>query len=494
MRNSGSFARSTRTLSGGSEEKTASGQRGRPHAAEVEEGLKCPRPEDIVQFLRDNKDIPTRYKSARELDDADKQFPALPPAFSDLEANPTSPTEDDFCAFKAARAWFAYGSVPLPPNPLDSTNKPLPWRTPAPDEYNQLLYRVPRQPLMIIFRQGPPRAQTYQAELEQKEGWFDDEGWRIDDPNDEHQHNWWFPDPSVKSGELPRPLPIVVGRQRPWSLQEWQTAATMWRKHGEDYGLLLSPDRLNRYETLAKEGSGGTTQRNMTPELMNSEWFQAALALQYYQQNRNVTNFPFFLASAEAEAKPATVQARKTLWQAEQARKLGKKPLATRLYLDGLEQWKKVLAGNKEFHRPERSDQTDEQTYQYELAYLRLLVQDDESVREKANEVISPCRAVVPFLSEPYPQTLRQTHLAANEKRGPLECHCHIPELLPKSKLTRTRLSVSCGPRICRLSVNCQNHSQVTMIPRQISHSGPRTPARRSSGLLQKQSSRPSLV
>ena len=41
----------------------------------VQEALKCPRPTDIVQFLRDNRDIPTRYKSARELADADKQFP-----------------------------------------------------------------------------------------------------------------------------------------------------------------------------------------------------------------------------------------------------------------------------------------------------------------------------------------------------------------------------------------------------------------------------------
>src|SRR5262249_40865479 len=150
--------------------------------------------------------------------DADKQFPVLPPKFNEGEgeANPTSTTGDDFTGFKAARAWFVYSCVPLPPNPLDSEKKPLPWRTPYPDEDNQLIYRIPRQPLLIIFRQGPPRVQTYQAEQEQKEGWFDEEGWRIDDPTTEPRH-WWFPNSAGTE-----PLPVVVGTERPWSRQEWE--------------------------------------------------------------------------------------------------------------------------------------------------------------------------------------------------------------------------------------------------------------------------------
>ena len=71
----------------------------------------------------------------------------------------------------------------------------MPWRTPYPDEYNQLLYRVPRQPLMIIFRQGP-RVQSFQAEMEQKEGWFDAEGWRIDDPSDQQTQTGGSPIPT----------------------------------------------------------------------------------------------------------------------------------------------------------------------------------------------------------------------------------------------------------------------------------------------------------
>ena len=49
--------------------------------------------------------------------------------------------------------------------------------------------------------------------MEQKEGWFDAEGWRIDDPSDQQTQNWWFPDPSVRPGEQPRPLNVVVGQR-----------------------------------------------------------------------------------------------------------------------------------------------------------------------------------------------------------------------------------------------------------------------------------------
>ncbi|HEV3385845.1 MAG TPA: hypothetical protein VG097_13595, partial [Gemmata sp.] len=56
------------------------------------------------------------------------------------------------------------------------------------------------------------------------------------------------------------------------------------------------------------------------------------------------------------------------------------------LYEDGLKKWKAVIAKYSEFHRPERSERTEEDTFGFELAYLRLLVQDDERVRAKANE------------------------------------------------------------------------------------------------------------
>lgn len=368
----------------------------------VQEALKCPRPEDIVQFLRDNQVVPSRYSRAHELNEPDKQFPVLPPKFNEgeKEANPESPetvTDDDFSAFKAARAWYVYSMVPVPPNTLDIYDEPLPSGAPRPatragevrpGEYDPFVYRVPRAPMLIIFRQGAARAQTAHAEMEQKEGWFDNEGWRIDDPQ-QQPSKWWFPDPDAPK-DVARPLNLVVGKQRSWSLEEWQDAAQMWRKHGQQNALIVSDQRLRNYEAAAQGTVPGypaePTEQEMTDPKLRAR-YEAKCAVFYYPQNRGVSNFPFFLASSEAEARPETVTARKLLWQAEQARKLGRTAQAIQLYEEGLTKWKAVLAKDSKFHRPDRSDHTEEDTYSFELAYLRLLVQDDVRVRTKANQL-----------------------------------------------------------------------------------------------------------
>ena len=374
----------------------------------AKEKLSAPTPDDVIRFLQTNRDVPSRYKGQTDdLADADKQFPVLPPQFNEgpNEADPSVATPDDtaarvgyFSGFKAARAWFAYSLLLLPPPMADEQGEPIPGPTTPPGVggHDPSKHRVPRLPMLIIFRQGAPRAQSNHAALEQKEGWFDAEGWRIED---------WFP--AVPEG-------VVVGTGRAWSAAEWQKAAEMWRQHGRDYALTLSPER---YASLqAQAGDPTTMPTEPTPEQINDPAFVrryvAAGALRYYTSNRATTNFPYFLASAEAEARviggqPLTVLARKTLWQADQARKSGSTDKALRLYKDGLEQWKRVLADNPTFHRlppPDRSDQAEEETFEYEVAYLRLLVKDDERVRERANRVAHAAHAVVPFLTVPFPK------------------------------------------------------------------------------------------
>ena len=367
----------------------------------ISEALKCPHPDDVLQFLKDNEEVPSRFKTAQgDLNDGDKQFPILPPKF-DLgrdEADPSKPSDDAFAdtfsAFKAARVWYLYGTVPLPPHPHDANDKPIPAGAPMPasnpmlGEYDPMRYRLPRQPMLILFRQGAPRAQTFQAEMEQKEGWFDDEGWAIDKLADRSQK--WFPD---------SPIPVVVGRGTAWSQNEWRRAATMWRTHGYEYGLDVDPGRMKTYEEAAARRPAGNV--DPTAEQLKDPSYRLEMMMAnapfYYRQNRHITNFPRFLSQGEAEQKTETVQARKTLYLAEQARKLGSKPEAIRLYKEGLLQWRDVLINNPEFHRPSEgySDTVEEETYGFELGYLRLIVQDDPSVRRKAKVLEDQARAVL---------------------------------------------------------------------------------------------------
>lgn len=383
-------------------------------------------PQEVVQFLADYYEVPSRYRPGpasavkkqwtNDLADSENQFPVLPDKFTEsAEGHPKMETKTElsteggyFTAFKAARAWFSYSLLLLPPQMKDKDGVPVPAPTPKAGQFGHdpAKHRVPRLPAMVIFRQGAPRAQSYQAEMEQKEGWFDEEGWLVDDPTEEPSKLWFADDPNRPT----RPKGVVAGAGRAWSLIEWQKAAELWNRHGADYGLYLNPAR---YQSLQRQvGDPSTVPQELTDAQYADESlrerFVAKTAMEYYASNRSVTNFPYFLAAANAEArvidnKPITVLARKTLFKAEQARKVGNPPLAIRLYKDGLEQWKEVLRNNRDFHRPERSERTEEETCEFELAYLRLLVQDDERVRDWANELARGSRGAVPFLTLPFP-------------------------------------------------------------------------------------------
>lgn len=391
----------------------------------AKEKLRRATPQEVVEFLRTNYEVPSRYrvnalkKPIDDLAEPENQFPVLPPQFNEgpEEAHSMVPTPDDeaakvgyFTAFKAARAWFSYSLVLLPPPLKDAQGVAVPGPTPYPGTFGHdpSKHRVPRLPMMVIFRQGAPRAQSYQAEMEQKEGWFDSEGWRIDDPQDQPS-KWWFPDDADRPT---RPRDVVVGRgrdnRREWSLDEWRRAADLWDRHGKDYGLSFEQGRREAME--ARRGDPNTIPGDPTPEQLEDtqlrERYLAKVALEYYPSNRSVTNFAFFLAASQAESQPRTVLARKTLWKADQARKIGKPDVAARLYKEGLVLWKEVLIANPAFHHPERSDRIEEETFEYELAYMRLLVQDDDRVREKANQMFRERRHLIPFRtpSVPFPR------------------------------------------------------------------------------------------
>ena len=371
------------------------------------ETLRARTPADVIDFLRANQNVPSRFRTAGgEPAAQDRQFPALPPRFDEGpdEAAAGEITRDPaFTGFLAARAWFAYANAIVPPNPRDREGNAIPSATPKPGEFDQFKYRVPRLPMLIIFRQGPPRAQTYQAEMLSKDGWFDKEGWDVDGRVDES--NAWFVEPGPGG---PRKRTVVIGTERDWSQDAWKKAAEMWVKHGEVNGQTLREDQLRRYRELAGVPEGASDfvplPGDLTPEQAQDATYArrhaAMTALFFYNQNRSVTNFPYYVAAAQAEARPETVRARKTLFNADQARRAGNRLEAIRLYKDGLEQWKGVLLANPAFHRPERFDKAEEETYEYELEYLRLLAQDDPRVRDKAREAYrTALGAAVPFFT-----------------------------------------------------------------------------------------------
>ena len=370
---------------------------------------RAPTPDDVIRFLQTNRDVPSRYKGQTDdLADADKQFPVLPPRFAEgpNEAYPAIATPDDaakdigyFSGFKAARAWFSYSLVLLPPPAADEQGEPLPGPISAPGfgGHDPSKHRIPRLPMLIIFRQGAPRRRATTRRWSRRRGGSTPRGGAIED---------WFPD---RAGGAWWSAPSGRGRRSSGSGRP-----RCGDQHGRDYGLALSPER---YASLqAQAGDPTTLPADPTVEQYNDpairRRYMATEALRYYRSDRQTTNFPYFLASAEAEARvtggrPLTVLARKTLWQADEARKTGATDKALRLYKDGLEQWKRVLADNPTFHRlppPDRSDQVEEETFEYEVAYLRLLVQDDERVRERANRVAHGAHAVVPFLTLPFPK------------------------------------------------------------------------------------------
>ncbi|OWK40516.1 hypothetical protein [Fimbriiglobus ruber] len=368
--------------------------------------LNCERPEDVVQFLADNERIPSLFKNGTdELADAESQFPVLPQRFREGpdEAYP-GPKDDTFDAFNAARAWFAYSQIVIPPAKTDRQDdrgneigNPLPWASPKPNEYDQFLYRMPRAPALIIFRQQQPRAQSYLAERLMKEGWFDStSAWNPDERSETDK--LWFPG---RSGDTSLRTPANAKT-------EWARAFDLWNQHGKDHGLELTPERRRQIEdTAGVKGTPSGIPLEMSAEELEArgwskEKFEALRALIYYEQNRAMTNFPFFLEQSRAEKDTVTVEARKTLWEADQARSNAQNIKAARLYVAALAKWREALTAYPQYHRigsNMAATRAEEETFENEIELFRLLKEDAE-VRARAEVAVEVFRALVPSAGE----------------------------------------------------------------------------------------------
>jgi hypothetical protein len=332
--------------------------------------LRCSRPEDVVDFLADNANIPSRYEEfegrwqlKRKLG---AQFPVLPSGFRATEeiASPEREFDGNFDSYHCAWAWHLFAQQPLPPaeygKPVGIVQNP-----------NPLRYRIPRQPATIIFRQQPPRSMSYIAERLQKEGWFDETGWEVDEG---HATEQWFPDES-----------FVVGADLRYSSKSaWQAAYQAWEKHGLEHGHILSESRKRNlmqegelYRStfgVSVDGTGPELTRDqVTDELWRS--YDAQRQLFDHQVNLQMTNFNHFLYRAQAESDDRTVRMRRLFFEAS---RLSSNP---DLALQKYEQAFAILLGEGDgkiglleaYPNFRRDGATQEDLYEKNIEYLTLL-------------------------------------------------------------------------------------------------------------------------
>ncbi|HLW65621.1 MAG TPA: hypothetical protein VKS79_09905 [Gemmataceae bacterium] len=363
--------------------------------------LRCSKPDDLVDFLEDNSKLPTRFeerdgKWERKRNSLD-QFPVVPDAPVTMERiSPYKDFDDHVDYFLIAWAWHRFAQEPLPPYVRGKPSFGVP------PDYDKFRYRLPRQPVSIIFRQYPPRCQTGIAERLQKEGWFDDQGWAVDEGR---LTDRWFPDERV-----------VAGADRVnSSLEEWRRAYEDWKNHGEEHGLNLPSekrDNLKKEAQLFRNKYGleefmlpreEIVLDQLTPEMQRS--YDAHMQLMYLSQNLMLTNFSHFLYQAEGESDPRIVEVRKLLFQAEAERKTGNPESAIRLY----EQAFSKLTGDKiagtrgllELYSSFRNDQhIQEDLYEKQITYLGLLYDQRGPTVRSAMTACGLFNCVMPYSPE----------------------------------------------------------------------------------------------
>jgi hypothetical protein len=342
---------------------------------ELTKPFRCNTPDEVVDFLADNRKLPTRYVDPvaegglfqgrpGDLKPIDQQFPILPARepvrFTDAKVTTAlAPTlGDDFDNYEAARCWFCYSQDPLPDAEIMTELKDRIERVAG-----QKGRRLPRQPAEVIFRQQPARAQSYTAERLLKEGWFDASGWEVDEGRS--GRNRWFPGKKV-----------TVGTGVNWLSDAWGLAHKMWREHGLRTGLYIEFAEQSRLEQLAEDyrKEFGIGPNDMGPDLRPGQGtdrlrrsYLAHRTLFFANQSRSITNFPHHYFRALTEQDPQTVLGRKLMAQADRYRDRAVPEEAIKTYQEAFKVWKEVLTRYPDFRQDEFMQ---EQTYEAELRYL----------------------------------------------------------------------------------------------------------------------------
>ncbi len=338
----------------------------------LNEQLKLATPEDIVLFLEENRDIPSRFEPPTEANQKEclvkdelDQFPVMPPGRPQPKSRELS-TDEVVDVFYVCRSWYEYSVQPLPePSPDPSEDRAPP---------NPMEKRMPRAIAAIIFRSGPARGQAYIAENLEAEGWFDADGWII---------RKWFDkergpnDPEVRAGTEPK---YYAG-------PSWEAAYRRYLDYGIRNGLYLTPSEVAEIQKAAniyrekydvKEGIYG---RKVYPDAGKTEIWERILANKepiddmppdekesfllwkgYRAHNRlirtavddSMSNFYDWLTQSDGERAPETVAARKFFYNARRFRYAQDPERAIPLFEKGWELWTQVLLGHPKFARLDR--------------------------------------------------------------------------------------------------------------------------------------------
>jgi hypothetical protein len=328
------------------------------------------KPEAIVEFLADNKDIPGRAEDRTKLDEDSRldEFPALPPQsaksewpYPDWRSEVLGDDNEDFDVYICMRAWYTYAQIPLPPqNPEPSVD----------DEkyrFERLKHRLPRM-TTVIFRGYPARAEEYFANQLQQDGWFDESGWVITD---------WFKD--LPSQSKSPDLRVGDGRKKYSSQAAWIKAYEMYFAYGKNNGLYWDRAQRRLYEEeAARDGPGSP----------------AANKVQASASARQLTNFDDFLFKTRVERTPEAIAARMVIYETE--RDQSNPDIATVYYEKVLPQWLDLLLRYPEFRQ---ISEIQEDSYDLEAKYFKKL-QYDVRYRPFFNTLVREVGLALPPLQE----------------------------------------------------------------------------------------------
>lgn len=327
-------------------------------------------PRQIVAFLNDNREIPSRFQrptgDARQketplLEDYREQFPALPTPQGGVGMDARLPDfglrDESMDVYLIARTWFEYAQQPVPP--------------PSPDvieeiSFDRLKFRMPKSPSLPIYRGFPARAQMYAAEVMQEEGWFDEEGWLIRD---------WF-DPLAADQDF-----RVGTEQKYHALPAWERAYRMYKELGRVTGQYMSPADKAKFEKQAElyrttyninifeRGPLKLPSEHRDDPKMKASW-QAHLRLVSKAITARMTNFDGLFHQAEAERTVEQVAARKLFYHADRLRRFENPEHALTLYDAAWPLWLTTAVRYPKFNE---AGGNQEDSYEIQLKHLRLL-------------------------------------------------------------------------------------------------------------------------